>query len=430
MRHALIALLGAESVFDDPESLATASASWFPPRLKRRGAFSRWVARPADTNALSRLLHWASENRATIAPHGGGSSLVHAPDADIALDLTRLDAVDWDESSLLVTAGAGVRLGDLEDQLLAHGYTLGALPRSARLATVGGAVATNAVGVLSGRYGRLADTALGLTAVLADGTIVRTRAAPGAQAAFDLHALFIGSEGIYGVIAEATLAIFPVPDVRAWAVFDFARRADAVESLRLIARSDSQPTLARVDSVAARARVLLGFEGDEIVQTGNYQLAHAICQQLGGTPQSPEIGDAWFDARERSDALAANAHPNRWADALAFGATWTTLSDTIECLAQALEGRVAALDLAVTHPTPHGACVEATVTIDGDEAHYRRLLTAAIAAATEAGAICAHHYGVGVKLRDAFLAERGPEGAAVLHALKSALDPHGVLPAL
>jgi alkyldihydroxyacetonephosphate synthase len=465
-------MLGAEHIRIDEESRARAAGSWDPllAKAKQHAAVGGGVGLPAtaeavvfpgDTESVSALVRWANGAKALLIPVGGASNVVGANAAPpawamaagrgsvVAVDLARLNTVRWDEESLLVHAGAGVRLAALEEQLTGHDYTLGYLPQSLQLATVGGAVATNAVGLLSARYGRQRDLTVGLEAVLPNGDVIRTRPAPGASAAFDLHDLLIGSEGRLGIVTEATLRMSPVPRARAWAAFTFASFSDAVDAIRLIYRSDARPAFLRLfDPEGTTAPgpevplvdrgqhlLVLAFEGDELVQTGPYQVAYAICQTIGGQETAEDIGEAWLDAnRAGTGAMAANGRPGGVADVLALSAPWSSLKAVEAQVRAAIEPLATRLEMQIGHAYPHGAALDVAFEAQAEPATpeaamqlYTRITAAGLEAAHDAGASVTHHYGVGRTRREAFLRERGAAGVAALRAIKSALDPNGVL---
>ena len=463
MSDELRALVGAEHVRTDDDACAQASSSWSPLFFKEKQAAGgsvpdrvSAVVSPADADEVAAVVRWANAAPAVLVPVGGGSNTVGSNDAPraaagrarIAVDLTRLRTVRWDEESLRVHAGAGCRLSALEEQLNAHEYTLGHFPRSLEMAAVGGAVATDAVGIFSGRYGRQRDLTVGLEAVLPTGAVVRTSAH---GAGPNLHHLLIGSEGAFGIVTEATLRMSPQPEVRAWAAFTFPAFGEATDALRLIYRSDARPAAARLFDADAAAEYLtgrtpagavpllvLGFEGSEVVQTGQYQMAHAVCQKIGGKEQPPEIGDAWFDARYRADWMAANGRPGGLADVFSVWCPWSALKDVHAAMRRAAAPMATGLGAQAAHADPTGAALDLFVTAQAEpnepeaaSALYRRLDDAVVAAALEAGAeTVAHHYGVGRTRRAGWKRERGPEHVAALRALKSALDPNGVLPSL
>lgn len=327
------------ALLTDLDSRQQASRSWFPPHLKTRPVLCDAVAQPESAEEVAALVAWAAANHKTLRAVGGGSGTSELAPVDIAVDTSRLTELSWSEEDLSVTAGAGRTIAAIEEQLSGHGYTLGQMLGSANLATVGGCIATDAHGLFSGRYGSFRDLTLSQI-----------------------------SHG--GIIVAATLAMRPQPEARAWAVFDFGDFDDACDALRLIQRSDARPSLARI---IAPQRIVLAFEGDELVQTGHFQLAYAVCQQLGGIPGDPDAGEHWLESRQKSEIWSANAHPETFADFVRLKAPWSTLTETCQHLHNTLEGRVAHLNLEVAHPTPHGAAIELSFVVQGDERRYREL---------------------------------------------------------
>ena len=99
-----------------------------------------------------------------------------------------------------------------------HGLCLGHDPWTFPVATVGGTLSTNSLGYKGGRYGGMGDQAIALEVALADGSVLRTRAVRAAQTGPDLERLFIGAEGMLGVITAAALQAHAVPERRraAW----------------------------------------------------------------------------------------------------------------------------------------------------------------------------------------------------------------------
>jgi alkyldihydroxyacetonephosphate synthase len=447
----LTSLIGAENVRTDEETRERASSSWSPLFSKRRGTAQpvpAAVVLPGSVEEVAAVVSWANDTRTPLYPVGGASNTVgnNTPmtSAGIAVDAARLDAVDWNEESLLANAGAGCNLGRLEGTLNQHGYTLGHFPQSLNLTTVGGALATNAIGLLSGKYGRQSDITAALEAVLPTGEIVRTTPHPGANAYFDLHGLFIGTEGQFGIVTAATLRMHPLPEARAWAVFTFGSLGDAIDAARLVYRSDARPATLRVFDAASTAELhrapaapallLMGFEGEELVQTGPYQVAHAVCQHVGGKEQSPEIGDAWFEARYQTGWFAPNARPGGLADIFAVSANWSVIKSVEAALRRAVAPLVTRLAVQIVHATPNGAALEVAweaqaepATVEAAIVLYERIADAGFTACLNAGGSVAHHYGVGPARWAYFAHERGEAALRTLRALKAALDPNHIL---
>lgn len=460
---ALAALVGKENVSVEADALRQASGSWSPALVKARQSTGEGeagqnaasaVVRPCDTDKAAGVVRWANETKTRLVVVGGASNTVGSNQpagsssktgrSVVYVDMSRLNQVDWEEENLLVHAGAGVNLGQLEEQLNAHDYTLGHLPHSLCLATIGGCVATNAIGILAGRYGRQADLTMGLQVVLPTGAIVETAPtnAPGsAHAVFNLHDLHIGGEGAFGIVTRATLRMRPMPEVRAWAAFSFASFDDGVDALRLIYRSDSRPALTRLFGKAESAArldapgflLLLAFEGDELVQTGPYQVAYGVCQAVGGTVQSADLGDAWWsdNLQKGTGWLAPNGRPDGLADGFAFSAPWDKIKTVRRDVEAALAPLVTGVNLHIAYAYPTGGALDMVWQADagnGDpQTLLARITNAGLTAGQNAGATIAHHYGVGKARRDAFARERGEAGMAALRTVQAALDPNGIL---
>ncbi|MDX1933429.1 MAG: FAD-binding oxidoreductase [Capsulimonadales bacterium] len=386
----LIALLGSDHVRTDEDSRRRGVSAWAPTVLKARqmGEVALPIAAvfPGTVDEVAALAEWCHRQRLSVIPVGGASSLRPFTPEDrpwLALMTERLQELSWDEESLLVTLGAGMAFEQAEETLNRHGYTLGHFPRTLRQSTVGGAVATNAIGWLSGKYGRIRDLTAGVEIVRFDGSIVRTDPAPGANTRFDGHDLLIGSEGAFGVVTSATLRMSPLPEARAFAVFSFPDFETGTDAARLIYRSDARPAALRLldrASAAALADVpallLMAFEGDEIVQTGHYQLAYAVCQEIGGTPLGPEIGDRWFERRYDVAWAAANGQPGTVVDLAAFTSVWSKSKGLFRSCQSALAGRSVQGFIELCHPSPNGSLLEIryrTDDPDGDPANALRL---------------------------------------------------------
>jgi glycolate oxidase FAD binding subunit len=175
---------------------------------------------PANTQQVSEILRFASENNLTVTPTGGstkqswGNEIQPNPTkTNIRLELTRLNRViehPWQD--LTCTVQAGCTWQQLQQALAKHGQFVALDPLWPERATVGGILATNDSGTLRHRYGSLRDLVIGMTLVLADGTIARSGGKVVKNVAgYDLCKLVTGSFGTLAVITEATFRLHPLP---------------------------------------------------------------------------------------------------------------------------------------------------------------------------------------------------------------------------
>ncbi len=169
---------------------------------------------PGSTCQISEVLRFANERGLSVVPTGGGTKVGWgnpvAP--EIFLSLARMNAVRehaWQD--LTCTVEAGCTWAAMQAALADHGQTVALDPLWPDHATVGGVVATNDSGALRLRYGGLRDLIIGMTIVLADGTIAKTGGKVVKNVAgYDLHKLMTGSFGTLGVITEVNFRLHPV----------------------------------------------------------------------------------------------------------------------------------------------------------------------------------------------------------------------------
>ncbi len=148
---------------------------------------------------------------------------------------------------------------------------LSARSREPRGLLIGGNIATNAGGPRCLKYGVTRDYVLGLEVVLADGSIVRLGGRTHKnKTGFDLHRLFVGSEGLLGVITEATLKLIPLPPYRAVLAIGFASMRDALQTLHAIFAAGILPCALEVALNPEKLRSFKTYKG--YIQDGMFML--------------------------------------------------------------------------------------------------------------------------------------------------------------
>jgi len=197
------------------------------------------VALPRGAASIARLLKFASAHRIPVTARGAGFGYVGGcvPErGGIVVSLERMNRIkEIDAGDFVAVAQAGVILQTLQDAVERQGLYYPPDPASRADCSVGGTVATNAGGPRCLKYGVTRDYVLGLQAVLADGAIVelggRTHKN---KTGFDLTRLMVGSEGLLGVVTEATLKLIPLPPFRALLVAGFDSMKAAARAIRAI----------------------------------------------------------------------------------------------------------------------------------------------------------------------------------------------------
>lgn len=255
-----------------PAELAAACADVRPagPADVIAGVPARYAAAPASTDEASALLRAAAGLGLTVVPRGSGRRQ-HWGDppasCDLIVDTRRLDRViEHAAGDLVVTVQAGVRLHDLA-VLLEKARQHLALNPLAHLdrGTVGGVIATNATGSHRYRYGTPRDLLIGITVVLADGTVARSGGKVVKNVAgYDLGKLFAGSYGTLGLITEATFRLHPLPGAVMGVGMQRGDAESAAAAVQAISHSPTAPCSIdlRWPAAAAPIWLIVGLEGD------------------------------------------------------------------------------------------------------------------------------------------------------------------------
>jgi len=175
---------------------------------------ARAIVRPATTDEVSRVLALCNAHGQPIVPWGGLTGLVNGTTCepgDIVLSLDRMSAIEHiDAEAGTMTVQAGAILQKVQESAAEAGWQFAVDFGGRGSAQVGGVISTNAGGNSVVRYGMMREQVLGLEAVLADGTVIRSmNEMLKNNAGYDLKHLFIGSEGTLGIVTRAVLRLRP-----------------------------------------------------------------------------------------------------------------------------------------------------------------------------------------------------------------------------
>ena len=449
------AALPAEIVCTDPAALAPHLQDW---RGTKRGVAAALLL-PRSTAEVQQIVRWAGLHGIGLVPQGGNTGLVGGgvPEASgrpsVLLSLRRLRQISSiDARGLSLVAQAGVILAELQAAAETAGCRFPLSLGAKGSATVGGLVSTNAGGVQVLRHGPMRSLVLGLEAVLPDGTILNQLSALRKDnTGYDVKQLLIGAEGTLGVVTRVALKLSPpFTDIAtAWAAVPSAHAAlallarlrsglgERVESFELL----SAGTLALVARQLPGVRPPIAGQSAFHVLTEVEASADALQDLLAEAIGAGEVEDAALaTSRTQAEAFWSIRENVAVAERQEGKSVKNDISIPIERIADFdleavrlfAEAMPGARPLVFGHlgdgnlhwnllPPPgkdSGAWVEAHAE------SARRLLHDLIHRYD--GSISAEH-GIGT-LKAAELARLGDPGKlAAMRAIKSALDPQGLM---
>jgi len=210
------------------------------------GQVPSWVVFPEHIDQVQAVLALAAEKKASLIPMGGGSKIgLGQPPSSLAaaLNLSRLNqTIDLDLENLTITLAAGAKLTAVQESLAKEGYFIPLDPPFTK-ATIGGILATNASGPKRLLYGSARDITLGMKVVLPGGKLIKAGGKTVKNVSgYDLTKLFIGSLGTLGVIGEATLRLFPLPEKEIILLLNYAEISPAFALAMEILHSELLPS--------------------------------------------------------------------------------------------------------------------------------------------------------------------------------------------
>ncbi len=223
-------LPAGELRLDEKTRRAHAGDKWFAANLPDA------VALPRSEKSVVKIARFAFENRIPLTARGAGQGYVGSCvplKGGISLSLARMNRIrEIHRRDFVGVVQPGVITKDFQDAVEAQGLYYPPDPASRADCSLGGNIATNAGGPRCLKYGVTRDYVLGLNVVLADGTLVKLGGRTHKnKSGFDLHRLFVGSEGMLGIVTEATLKLLPLPPFRAGLSVGFPAMKNAIGAL-------------------------------------------------------------------------------------------------------------------------------------------------------------------------------------------------------
>ncbi len=274
-------------------------------------AGDKWFARSEpdvivfaeETRDVSEVLKYASREGVAVTTRGAGVGYVGGcvPVAGgIVLTTERMRGIlSISTEDGVAVVQPGVITGELQEAVRALGWDYPPDPASLKECSIGGNVATNAGGPRCLKYGVTRNYVLGLEVVLADGRVMRCGGRVHKnKTGFDLVGLFVGSEGMLGVVTEVTLRLIPRPKARGMLAVMFEDFAAAARAVQVIFGAGHLPSALEITDgftlAAARGRL-----GAEVFPDGN---GHLIVE-VDGRPAAVDAELA--ELKELLEALGA-----------------------------------------------------------------------------------------------------------------------------
>ncbi|KQK29740.1 lactate dehydrogenase [Bosea thiooxidans] len=407
------------------------------------------VVFPQSTEEVSEIVKLCAAHGVPVIAFGTGTSLeghVNAVFGGVCIDMSqmkRIIAVHAEDLDVVVEAG--VTRKELNEHLRDQGLMFPIDPGAD--ASIGGMAATRASGTNAVRYGTMKDNVLALTAVMADGSVVKTSTrARKTSAGYDLTRLLVGSEGTLGIITEVTLKLHGIPEAIAAGVCPFPSVKAACDATILTIQTGLP--VARIellDDVMIRGvnlhaklglpettMLFVEFHGTEAGVAEQSERFGEIAAEFGGGPFE------WATKAEDRSKLWQARHDAYWAaKALrpGFDSVATDVCVPISRLAECVEetkrdieetGLIAPIAGHVGDGNFHTqplVDLSDTAEVERAQAFIDRLVKRALAM----GGTCTGEHGVGQKKMKYLEQEHGAEALAVMRTLKRALDPQNIL---
>jgi len=407
------------------------------------------VVFPQNTEEVAAIVKLCAAHGVPVIAFGTGTSLeghVNAPFGGVSIDMgmmKKVVAVNTEDLDCVVEAG--VTRKELNEHLRDQGLFFPIDPGAD--ASIGGMAATRASGTNAVRYGTMKDNVVALTAVMADGAIVKTASrARKTSAGYDLTRLLVGSEGTLGIITEVTLKLHGIPEAISAGVCPFPSVKAACDAT--IVTIQSGLPVARIEllddvmirgvnlhsklGLAETTMLFVEFHGSDAGVKEQAERFGEIAAEFGGGPFD------WATKAEDRSKLWQARHDAYWAArALRPGAesVATDVCVPISRLAECVEETkrdIEALGLIAPiaghvgdgnfHTQPLVDLADA-----GEVERCLDFIDRLVKRALAMGGTCTGEHGVGQKKMKYLEAEHGAAALDVMRLLKRSLDPRNIL---
>jgi len=408
------------------------------------------VALPASTDEVAALMRLASRHRVPVVPRGAGTGLSGGAagiEGALTIAVMRMNRiVEIDRDNLCVITQPGVINSELKKAVAAEGLFYPPDPASYESCSIGGNLGTNAGGLCCVKYGQTRDWVLGLEVVLADGTVIRTGGRTVKDTAgYSLTHLIVGSQGTLGIVTEATLRLRPLPGPRSTMLAFFSSLGAAGAAVAAMTRAGIVPvtlelmdheTILAVDDAHglgldrdAAAMLLVESDAPGAAAMAELDEAETAIQGAGATSvvraQDAQEADWLRQARRLALRALERQGTVRMEDVGVPRARVPELLAAIERITAAHEVRCATFGHAGDGNLHPNLIFDRD---DPDAARLTHLVRDEIfQAALDLGGTVTAEHGIGSARREWLPVQRGEGAVAAMRAIKTALDPLGIL---
>ena len=407
------------------------------------------VVMPHSTEEVSSVLKYCNSEKIPVVAFGAGSSLeghVLPLFGGISLDLTEMNKIiEIRPDDLLVRVEPGVHRMALNEKLASNGLFFSVDPGAD--ATLGGMASTGAAGTTTVRYGSMRDNVLAMTAVMADGTVIKTgRETRKLSAGYDLTRLLVGSEGTLAVITELTLRVFGIPEKMAAAIVRFPTLSDGVTAATAIVRSGI--SIARCEFLDAKCiknvnahdglnlsempTLFFEFHGSPQGVAEDAQSVRDIVEEFGGSDFEWTVDEGarrkLWQARHNAYWAGIAAHPGKRAVSTDAAVPLSKLSDAVQTAEQILSKHPYPFSILGHVADANFHCFIVTDPANPKELEDVRDITHEITMKMiEMGGTCTGEHGIGSGKIEALVEETGAPAVSIMKLIKQTLDPNNIL---
>ncbi len=400
------------------------------------------VLKPRNIDELKLIVRLANDEKVPLVPFGGGSSVVGGSyhDGNVVIDLSELKRIiEFDEEDLLVSVEAGIRVSELETFLNEKGYTIDYHPQSFSMLTIGGAIAHKGTG--SHSSSNIEELLLSLEVILPNGKLISLGPKRAIRSSMgpDLKSLFIGSEGVFGMIVSATLRIQPLANYVIDRAYSFDELDNSLKFLREYSMNIPSPRRAVIHDEESSLMMLneRSFIALARFRRNEPRLAEVeasitdkIAEKYEGRIAKEDLVKTWRKAfsRDYEEHLMRLINAGLWMDSIDAACTWSVLPrlyKELNSTLSSIEG-VNKVLIRFTHPYLNGASMYSVFLINQDEETYWRVWDEAAKVILKNKATISHHHGVGL-LKKKWLFEEIGDQIELIKTMKNILDPNRIL---